>query len=509
MGLFFRPFVLSICLFLLCLSPTVRFIEAFRQPTAAKNKQPSAVPKHAPPTSRSTRTNEAQKKEFPGKRRSRPPHNRHRVVMNGRQKRALSLTAILALICGIALVFKDRNSIDSIKNGNKNRMPYKLGHDVLTPNQVQTVCTWESKIIASNDIRSDTFRETLKIFRFATYISKVGGNVTIPLQDIFPSYEKFDGYSKDTQVPVGPSPGKASQVVCLALDTFEAARLFAVPGEKVMVLNMGDAFKAGGEIMSAYKTQEEELCRRSNLFYSIRSAEDAGLYPLQRDDWFAAIYSTNVTVIKDIDFSLLESPYKVDILSLAFLYLLHNRTIVYENNPKGPKQYQISPKSIKEQTLRRVRTIFKIASEKKADTLILGPIGCGAFSNESRLVSKLFMQVLRDEFSGFFKNIIFTTVAHKGNLTVFSTARDIYFPNPFSRQEASNAFSKSLALRILSIKTAPVQALMGKLRADVAEFNSEELLSFSRLVDDSIFDMHLQSCDYVQCFNRLQEISML
>ena len=64
---------------------------------------------------------------------------------------------------------------------------------------------------------------------------------------------------------------------------------------------------------------------------------------------------------------------------------------------------------------RRIRKVMKLAFYKGNQVLILGAFGCGAFLNSPDDVSKIFKELLVDEFYGmFFTNIIFPIFTIKG-----------------------------------------------------------------------------------------------
>lgn len=54
----------------------------------------------------------------------------------------------------------------------------------------------------------------------------------------------------------------------------------------------------------------------------------------------------------------------------------------------------------------RIDRIFQVAAYKGADILILGAFGCGAFSNDPRIVAIAFKKAV-EKYRNFFKEIVF------------------------------------------------------------------------------------------------------
>ncbi len=54
-----------------------------------------------------------------------------------------------------------------------------------------------------------------------------------------------------------------------------------------------------------------------------------------------------------------------------------------------------------------IRSIFHAAAVHDHDTLILGALGCGMFNNRPSAISRMFKEVLEQEFGGIFRKVIF------------------------------------------------------------------------------------------------------
>lgn len=55
--------------------------------------------------------------------------------------------------------------------------------------------------------------------------------------------------------------------------------------------------------------------------------------------------------------------------------------------------------------INRIRSIAYVAMMNGYDSIVLGPLGCGAFKNDPRVIADLFYQVFVVEFNGVFKHI--------------------------------------------------------------------------------------------------------
>merc|ERR1711964_867276 len=54
---------------------------------------------------------------------------------------------------------------------------------------------------------------------------------------------------------------------------------------------------------------------------------------------------------------------------------------------------------------KRIRSIAYVAWENGYDNIVLGPIGCGAFANDPRVIAEIFYNVFALEFRGIFTNV--------------------------------------------------------------------------------------------------------
>lgn len=186
-----------------------------------------------------------------------------------------------------------------------------------------------------------------------------------------------------------------TQYVCSGKRSFEAAK--AYKGKKTAVLNFANNHSIGGAPFVA-GAQEESLCRCSTLlpcleamkepFYQkhIRQYEAKEIGNIGNDD---LIYTPDVVVFKTDERTdpiypkMMEKSewYKVDVITSA-----------------APEMQRLNytPKNYEEIITSRVKKILDVAAKEKVEVLILGAWGCGAFKNDSKVVSNAFFTLLKN-----------------------------------------------------------------------------------------------------------------
>ena len=200
---------------------------------------------------------------------------------------------------------------------------------------------------------------------------------------------------------------KKQREICVTRErTFEAAvRLHRqYPDRKIAVLNFASAVNPGGGVKHGASAQEEALCRCSTLyptldckwlreqFYDVnRSAGD-----VRHTD--ALIYSPDIVICKTDD----AIPQRldpqdfvsVDVISCA-APTLRNEPANWRN-PETGKPVRMDSGQLYALHVRRARHILHIAAYNKADILVLGAFGCGAFANDPQTVASAYQTVCAD-----------------------------------------------------------------------------------------------------------------
>lgn len=157
-----------------------------------------------------------------------------------------------------------------------------------------------------------------------------------------------------------------------------------VTPSRVAVLNFADALTPGGLVFEGELTQEEDLCRCSNLYPCISQEKVFDDYygynrSLENDIYSdRLIYSKDVLFFKDEDYWCIPIRTKCDVITC-------------------PAPVECSDKQV---FVNRIKCIIGAAYSKGVGTLVLGKFGCGAFSNDPQLVATAFKEVL-DEYKLF------------------------------------------------------------------------------------------------------------
>ncbi len=225
-------------------------------------------------------------------------------------------------------------------------------------------------------------------------------------------------------------------------------------GNKTAILNFANPLEPGGGVLRGANTQEEYLCRATNLYNCLTSKHVSSyylnhhkLYNMNSDNKiFLAtdkiIYSPDVTVCKDdINYHpgvtnqseqiYTEKWHTVDIITCAAPYFSSEEHVL----PHGDLYHLFT---------RRIMNIFESAIEHDVDTLILGAFGCGAFHNPPEIVAKAFREICTTtRYEKAFTKIF--TVKRSGhyckNIEVFDSVFS-HFPQSVLSSEHTKLFNK-------------------------------------------------------------------
>ncbi|KAL4892152.1 hypothetical protein BDV59DRAFT_58217 [Aspergillus ambiguus] len=213
------------------------------------------------------------------------------------------------------------------------------------------------------------------------------------------------------------NPNLSAQIEVVNADTFDTAIRLADSGAangtnagNVCVLNMASEKHAGGGWLRGALAQEEELCYRSSLSFTLKRR----FYPMREND---AIYSPSVVVFREsftnrhrlMDLQRPETLPAVSVISIAAL----RRPSV--NHRLSPPAY-VRPAD-RETMKDRMRSVLRIAAFNKHRKLVLGALGCGAFANPKEEVANCWAAILQEpEFRGWWENIVFAVLDNTAHL---------------------------------------------------------------------------------------------
>lgn len=211
-----------------------------------------------------------------------------------------------------------------------------------------------------------------------------------------------------------------SQIVVIDQDCLEAAEDELKKGaKKVAVLMFASPLEPGGAMLDGNNGQEEDLCRRSDifgfmwdqshfttstLFYNLVDLKGAHQVDPEYEKMTnnKMIHVPQVTVFrsgKNKEYKMLEHPFEVGMLVSPAL-----------DQPKYEKineELQYKRKEDEEQLRKLIVTQLKVSYEENYDTVVLGAFGCGAFYNPPELIAKFYKEIIDTHFRGAFKKIIF------------------------------------------------------------------------------------------------------
>ncbi len=194
-------------------------------------------------------------------------------------------------------------------------------------------------------------------------------------------------------------------------DSFSVARLVAknkylfssAPKKEVLVLNFANPVNPGGGVRRGARAQEEDLCRQSSLLLSLESAGAKRYYDYNKSlktnlGSDAIIISPKVEIIKDENLNLLDESVTVAVMTCAAPYIKEGLCGLTK------EQYA-------ELLYNRIIKMLTLSAYLGYKALVLGAWGCGAFGNDSALISDLFYKALKNiEYNGNKENILFRRI---------------------------------------------------------------------------------------------------
>jgi len=219
--------------------------------------------------------------------------------------------------------------------------------------------------------------------------------------------------------PVNNETDKTPQPIpihVVNLDSFDCAEKLTQEGKQnITVLNMASSTSPGGGYLSGASAQEEALCRRSTLYLTIRRQRN--FHPIPPH---GGIYSPDVLVLRTNDDT------QCSLLPVANRWWTSVISVAAIKKPRlTPSEEDFAREVDREDTRERIRTILRIAALQDRKNLVLGSLGCGAYSNPAKAVAACFKRVLQeDEFKNRFEGIWFAVIERGGteNYHIFKEA---------------------------------------------------------------------------------------
>ncbi|KIW31902.1 uncharacterized protein PV07_03490 [Cladophialophora immunda] len=229
---------------------------------------------------------------------------------------------------------------------------------------------------------------------------------------------KPDGYlyEKDGATPLDQSfcPKLAkTKVRVISSDTIDAALQLTHASSKkpVCILNMANAVRAGGGFRTGALAQEEALCYRTSLHFTLKLR----FYPIPDK---AAIYSPTVLVIRESlanGHKLLDcrDPSQLPVISVVSAAAVFQPSLGCNQALPNQDAAKFYARREDRNLMRdKMRVILRTAIKNRHRKIVLGAFGCGAFQNPPKEVARLWSEVLQEiEFSGgWWEDVIFAVL---------------------------------------------------------------------------------------------------
>lgn len=198
----------------------------------------------------------------------------------------------------------------------------------------------------------------------------------------------------------------------LSLSSRTAATASTPTSKPVLILNMANAYHSGGGWLHGALAQEEALCYRSSLSFTLKRM----FYPIPE---VGGIYSPTVLVIRESmaqGHNLLDLSKPDDLPVVSCVSVAAIRGPVVDKKHVSGERYKFAKD--RETMKEKMRVVLRIAAVRKHRVLVLGALGCGAFGNPRGEVVQCWKEVFAEtEFCGGWWATVVFAVMEKGEDT--------------------------------------------------------------------------------------------
>jgi len=266
--------------------------------------------------------------------------------------------------------------------------------------------------MSTREERVEVFQDTINWINsdpsLSLSVAQAKHNTDVYYEDDYPDYDTAD--KEDTKITV------------TGYRSFEAAMNLRkqYPDAKIAVMNFANAFHAGGGVTKGSSAQEECLCRTSTLYpliYRKTLRDSFYKYHDDKDSPRASdslIYTEGVIICKTDEDLPKRMPKEdwvtVDVITIAAPDLrdMSNLFAPLKGNGTFMADAELFGYHVK-----RAIHMLTVAASKKADILVLGAFGCGAFHNDPNVVARAY-KVALEEFPKVFKHVEFAVYCPPG-----------------------------------------------------------------------------------------------
>lgn len=179
----------------------------------------------------------------------------------------------------------------------------------------------------------------------------------------------------------------------------------------LVALNFANGTNVGGGFLAGATAQEEDLCRCSALYQSLKSKPMFYNKNIIVNDMYYTndtIYSPNVPFFRDENYNLIKN-FSMSIISSP----APNISLMKEN--------EYSENGITGTIQSRIYEILHVAKINNHKNIILGAWGCGAFGNDPEKISSIFYEAL-DDFA--FENVYFSIYDNRKDEKLFNIFKE-------------------------------------------------------------------------------------
>jgi uncharacterized protein (TIGR02452 family) len=263
--------------------------------------------------------------------------------------------------------------------------------------------------------RTAIMGETFETLNNGYYINSKGQKVVLDCQ---PSIN-----SLDCQTQIQGSHRRRNkyptQIVLDKKDCLTVTRDCANRGLNPIVLDAASDEHFGGGYKTGAGAQEENLCRRSGLCVAADPTlgpQKKDFYPLSQQGNYAGLYASHVPVFRGEEkdgYPYLDQPFE----TAVGIFAAPNFNPVHQqkhgiNNPlitNSQGELRIPDAEVNEMK-QKLRIFFQMAEKNGHQSVVLIPLGCGAFCNPPKHVCEIAMDVITRDFPNSFKEIHFSII---------------------------------------------------------------------------------------------------
>ncbi|MBS0604867.1 MAG: TIGR02452 family protein [Verrucomicrobia bacterium] len=286
--------------------------------------------------------------------------------------------------------------------------------------------------------RTSIMAETFSTLQNGFYINSKGEKVTLDLQPAVQSLKLEKDSGKGTV-----RQGKYNTQLFLdKKDCLTVTRDLAERGLNPIVLDAASDGHFGGGYKKGAGAQEENMCRRSGLCISADptlEVQKNNFYPLSGNGEHAGLYVDRVPVFRGEEeegYPYLDKPFETAVSIMA----AYNFNESHQRKNKVPEKDILRlvsdlqtgelriPEPQASEMKEKMRTVLHMAEKNGHESVVLMPLGCGAFCNPPKHVSEMMMELITEEFPHSFKEVHISIIddhntgqAHnpRGNFTEF------------------------------------------------------------------------------------------